>query len=295
MGTLIIVLASALAVIAAYVGVSAYIASVAVRARRLPLLFDPGLPHENVTFQSRLDGLLLRGWYFAAGLECIVIVNGGEQNRVDPVTDTLGLAADLVGAGYSVLLFDLRGRGESEGQASLLPNNDRDVAGAVDFMRERGHEQVYIMGFSSGGAAALHFAAGDPVAAVVSDSCFASVSGMFVRVLARRGCPHIMARALAWGASLMGRVVHGLEKMDPEAIVGRVGCPLFFIHGGMDSGVPVEDAYRLFRAVPNPVSFLWVVPGAEHTQSFRTARDEYVGRVTGFLAGVSRSSQQGAV
>ena len=287
-GTTTIIVAG-LSLVVVYLGISAYIASVAVRAPRLPVLFSPALPCEEVSFPSRTDDLLLRGWYFAAGPECVIVVSGGEQNRADPVTDTLGLAADLVKSGYAVLLFDLRGRGESAGQGSILPHNDRDVGGAVDFVRRRGHEDVKIIGFSSGAAAALLFASAESVTAVVSDSCFASAREAFVRELAKRGCPRVLAQVLSPGVSSMGRLVHGLKLMDPEAMAAQVTCPVFFIHGQRDSGVPVGDAYRLFQARRNPSNLLWVVPGAEHTQSYRMLPDEYVSRVVGFFAEVSRT------
>jgi len=279
-----------LSLAASYLAVSAYIASAAARVRRVPLVFNAELPHEEVSFPSRTDNLLLRGWYFAAGPDCAIIVNGGEQNRVDPVTGTLDLTADLVAAGYSVLLFDLRGRGESAGQGSILPHNDRDVGGAVDLVRLRGHRRVFIVAFSSGAAVTLALASVENVTAVVSDSCFASAREAFVRELARRGCPRALAYLLSPGVLLMARTVHSLDRIDPEIVVTRVTCPVFFIHGQSDSGVPVDDAYRLFKAARNPGNLLWIVPGAEHTQSYRTCRGDYLSRVTGFFAEVSRTS-----
>ena len=290
-----VVIVGGLSLVVAYLGISAYIASVAVRVPRLPVLFTPTLPYEEVNFPSRADEVLLRGWYFPAGPECIIVVNGGEQNRVDPVTDTLGLATDLVTSGYTVLLFDLKGRGESAGQGSVLPDNDRDVGGAVDFMRVRGHEDVKIIGFSSGAAATLLFACAESVTAVVSDSCFASAREAFTRELVKRGCPRVLARVLSPGVSAMGSVFNAVDQIDPEAMAAQVTCPVFFIHGQRDSGVPVGEAYRLFQAGRNPANLLWVVPGAEHTQSYRMVPDEYVRRVVGFFAEVSRTRRGSAL
>jgi len=281
-----------LSIIAAYLGLSAYIAGVAVRARRLPLMFSPEQPCVEVSFPSRMKDVLLRGWYFTAGPECIIIVNGGEQNRVDPVTDTLGLTRDLVVLGYSVLLFDLSGRGESGGQGSLFPCNDRDVGGAVDFMRRRSHEDIKIMGFSSGAAATLLFASREPVSAIVSDSCFASLSESFERELTKRGYPGILAQVLSPGVFFMSRAVHNMDLADPETVMGKVACPVFFIHGERDSGVPVSDAYRLFHEGRNSSNLLWAVPGAEHTQGYRIIRNEYLARVAGFFSEVSRTNQR---
>src|SRR3954451_14873023 len=77
----------------------------------------------------------------------------------------------LANAGYGVLLYDARGRGESAGHENAFGWRwDRDVRGAVDFLHASGVRHIGLLGLSTGAEAVVTEAASDPrVAAVVSD------------------------------------------------------------------------------------------------------------------------------
>ena len=119
---------------AIYIGTSTLGAATAMSIPRLPLNGSPasvGLTFQNVSFDSRVDKVSLDGWFIpSTGDAVLVIINGGFQNRIDPVVDTLSLAHDLQQKGYNILLFDLRGRGDSGGVAHSLSNENKDIGGA---------------------------------------------------------------------------------------------------------------------------------------------------------------------
>ena len=122
-----------------YLGISAYGAREAMTIPRLPLLYNGsslGVPFEDVTFKSRTDNVTLKGWFLPGeGSQVIIVVHGGFQNRIDDVVDTGHLAPALVARGYNVLLFDFRGRGESEGVGRSLSDIDQDIGGVVDYVK----------------------------------------------------------------------------------------------------------------------------------------------------------------
>lgn len=70
-------------------------------------------------------------------------------------------AASASAQGYHVLIFDLRGYGESEGERSSQAAPD-DLAAAVAFLREQGADRLVLIGAGLGGMAAIRVAAGDP-------------------------------------------------------------------------------------------------------------------------------------
>lgn len=256
---------------------------------RFPLDKTPdsvGLTYESVSFPSRSDSTLLRGWYLPGKRSLtLIIANGGAQNRVDAETGTLEISHDLVERGYNLLLFDFRGRGESEGDGYHLVHSEKDLGGAVDYLRKRFPSgSIGLMGFSTGAVAAITLASRERVAAVVSDTCFASVSNSLATKLAiESGIPRIITRVIAPMLFLIARILHGYRKVDPVSRVADISCPILFIQGDTDDLVPVSDARRLYRTSGNALDELWIVPGAGHTKSYKTEPIAFIEKVTGFL------------
>lgn len=271
----------------AYLAVSSYGAT-AMEVTRIPLEQSPeSVAYEDVAFPSRVDHLTLKGWYMPGGTFIIIVVTGGHQSRVNPVEGTLELSKDLVNAGYSILLFDLRGRGESEGRGLVLIHTERDIGGAVDYVKARGHSDIAILGFSAGAASALSLAAQEDIVAIISDSCFAQVAPVLVRAADEKGLPKWVIKVLSPGIFLMAKINYGYEKVDPVDIVAGVDCPILFIQGEADNLIPAKDAYKLLEASNNPSDRVWAVPNAGHCQAYNTDPSGYIARVKAFLGGVS--------
>ena len=126
-----------------------------------------GLPHERVAFPAS-DGVHLAGWYVPSrNGAAVVLVHGGGGDR----QGTILHARMLANAGYGVLLYDARGRGESAGHENAAGWQwDRDVRGAVSFLIRRGIDRIGLLGLSTGAEAVVTEAASDTrVEAVVAD------------------------------------------------------------------------------------------------------------------------------
>lgn len=135
-------------------------------------------PHETVTLHTR-DGLDLAGWYVPSkNGAAIVVVHGGGGDR----RGSRRHAAMLARHGYGVLLYDARGRGESEGS----PNADgwtwqADVDAALEFLSKRKDVdpgRIGGLGLSTGADVLLEAAAKEPrLRAVVLDGSTARSLG----------------------------------------------------------------------------------------------------------------------
>ena len=273
-----------------YIGLSVYGATAAMEIPHLPLNNSPasvGLAYEDVSFTSRDDGVVLRGWYLPSKRNSvIIIVHGGSQNRLDENVDTLGLAHDLVKKGYDLLLFDLRGRGESEGEGLALSNIERDIGGAVDYLEGEGYpsKRIYIIGFCSGAASACIFASQNSIGALVLDGCFATVHNMVTRQAELMGIPKFLVDFFAPGVLLMTNIIYGYDLVNPVDVVADVTCPILFIHEEHDELISWEEMHRLFRVSGNPANELWEVSDAEHSQSYKTHPAAYIEKVDNFLS-----------
>jgi pimeloyl-ACP methyl ester carboxylesterase len=273
-----------------YIGLSILGAILIMEIPRIPVNDSPasvGLTYSDVSFPTRGDHITLKGWYLPGqGDSAILVVHGGFQNRIDYDVDTLGLARELVKKGYNVLLFDLRGRGESEGKGLSLLNIERDIGGAVDYLNSRGYptESIGIIGFCSGAASSVIFASEETIGALVVDGCFASVRGMVTGQATSKRIPKFLLDLFIPGLSFTVKTFYGYEPIDPVNVLPNVTCPVLFIHEERDNLTSLEETYQLFKASKNPASEMWEVSATEHSQAYKMYPAQYVDKVDHFFA-----------
>lgn len=287
---LFIVLSLVLLLAVVFVGISVYLGFTMTRCERIPLADTPasfGLAYEDVSFPSAEDGLTLSGWLIPSTRSdrVVIMVHGADDNRADSSIGMLDIAAGLVDGGWSVLMFDLRGHGESAGErfsAGYL--EQRDIRGAVTFAESRGFTGIALFGFSMGAVSSLLAAPEAPaIDAVVSDSAYADLADIMEPQFAERtSFPSFFLHPLLVMVKLMFGVDFTAVK-PVEAVPSIAPRPVFFIHGDADEVVPVAHAGCLLEASENPEDIVWIVPGAEHVRSYYTVPEEYLARVLAFL------------
>jgi pimeloyl-ACP methyl ester carboxylesterase len=282
-----------LLLLVAYLGIAFLMVRGATSTDREPVEGHPadfGLAYEDVSFEARGGGPLLRGWYLDSASEgpALIFVHGiGGQRGGD---GAVALAAELVRAGYDVLLFDLRGHGESEGdRVSGGYFERRDVLGAYDLLIERGARPggVGIIGFSMGAGIAVMVAAQEPgIAAVVADSPFADVDDLIAQETAgKTPIPRFAVPLLLPPAKLIAEAFYDIDlgELVPERAAGELDYPVLVIHGEADTRIPVSHGRRVHDNAPAG-SELWTLPGVEHVDAYLKAPDEYVARLTRYFA-----------
>ncbi len=138
---------------------------------------------EEVHFRST-DGLTLGAWLVRGrpGMPAILLCHDLGETKAS----LMNLAIQLQGAGFTLLAFDFRGHGESEGNGSTLGAAEkRDVIGAIDYLRsvkEVDGRKVGVYGVGLGAHAAV-LAAADRHAlkVLVLDGLYPDVSYPLVR------------------------------------------------------------------------------------------------------------------
>ena len=275
--------------------VSYSMASGVTKLDRSPLEGHPteyGLPYENVSFSPRGDewnDIVLRGWLIEAERDELtaILVHGLNRNRTGD--NALELARRLFHRGFNVLLFDIRGHGESDGERLSAGYFEKwDVLGAYDFLVQRGAPpgKVGLLGWSLGGATALLASAEEPaIKAVVVDSSFADVHDLIAQETARATVfPQWVVPVFVPGMKIISRVLYGIDvgAVVPEKAAGTLGYPILVIHGEADERVPAEQSVRIYASAPVG-SELWLSPGSEHADAVIDAPDEYVERVDAYF------------
>jgi len=136
------------------------------------------IPHETVRLHTR-DGLDLSGWYVPSkNRAAIVVVQGGGGDR----RGSRRHAAMLARHGYGVLLYDARGRGESQGSPNATGWTwQADIDAALAFLSKRTDvdpNRIGGLGISTGADVLLEAAAKDlRLRAVVLDGSTARSLG----------------------------------------------------------------------------------------------------------------------
>jgi fermentation-respiration switch protein FrsA (DUF1100 family) len=196
---------------------------------------------------SAPDGTKLHGWYLAGANPQAVILfchgNGGNVTHRDELLRQLPQYVDV-----SILVFDYRGYGRSEGtpsESGVLA--DARAARAWLAARAGTREQdIVLWGESIGGAIAVDLAARDGARALILEDTFTSL-------------PEVAAYHYPW---LPVRwLMHG--KLNSLEAIRHYRGPLLMAHGDADTIVPYSFGERLFAAANEPKRFI-TQPSADH-------------------------------
>jgi alpha/beta superfamily hydrolase len=245
-----------------------------------------GLQAEDITFPSR-DGTRLSGWFFSANrpsTPAVILSHGHGRSRAE----LLPHARFLQNAGFAVLAFDYRHRGQSEGAAvSMGVGEQQDLLGAIDWMDRRDdidHARIAVSGLSMGSVIALLVAAQDErVRAVVAECPYADHQAIMTRALRHyyNLPPFPVAPLGRW--LVERRLGLSTDRARPLPVVGSIAPrQLFFIADGEDAVVGPEEALKLFEAAGEPKRY-WFIPAAAHARGWQAAPDEYEAHVLDFL------------
>lgn len=197
-----------------------------------------GLPYEEIRLRTS-DGLALGAWWVPSekARGALVFSHGNAGNVADRL-DQIRLFHDL---GLSVLIYDYRGYGRSEG-SPLEAGTYRDMEAAEEHViRDRSvpRNRLVLYGESLGGAVAVEAASRNAPAALILESTFTSIADM-----AARHYPWLPAR---WLLTI---------RYDSLAKIRSVRCPLLILHSPEDEIVPFAMGRLLFAGAPGPKRFV---------------------------------------
>jgi pimeloyl-ACP methyl ester carboxylesterase len=252
---------------------------------------DHGLAWEPFTVIA-LDGVQLAGWVVTPLVPrgTAVVFHGLRGSR----DQTLARVVLLVRAGFRCVAIDFRGHGLSGGWATSFGYHEaRDVAAALDLVRQRWPERpIALLGMSMG-AAAICFAAehARSCQAIVLESLYHDIASAFTVRLTKqypfwfRPLVPGIVRLTEW------RLGVRLKQVIPAEYIGKLApAPVLLLTGSEDDHASPAEAHRLFDRCGEPRE-LWIAPGASHCDVLETAGKAYEERVLEFLdrylAGIS--------
>lgn len=222
-----------------------------------------GLSYEDVSLQTT-DGVRLHGWFIPAKeARATLLFFHGNAGNISHRLDSLRIFNDL---GLSVLIFDYRGYGKSEGSPSE-PGTRQDALAAWRYVTQvRGvrPDDVVLFGRSLGAAMAAWLATQHRPGALILESAFTSVPDM--------------AADLYWWlpARYLARFDYATKDYLKQA-----NCPVLVIHSPDDEIIPFRHGEALYAAAHEPKQLLRLT--GSHNEGFLMSGATYTRGLDEFL------------
>lgn len=224
---------------------------------------DIGLAFDDVTLETQ-DGVKLHAWYVPARNERgFLLFCHGNAGNVSHRLDSIRIFNRV---GLSVLIFDYRGYGRSEGK----PDEEGtylDAEAAWNYLvneRRVSADKIVYFGRSLGSAVAADTALRHAGGALIIESGFTSVPAYGQRLF-----PFLPVRILA------------RYKYATIDKVGKISIPKLFIHSPDDEVIPFDHGKALFDKAAMPKEFLQIRGG--HNDGFLLSGQLYVDGIDRFL------------
>jgi len=221
------------------------------------------LPFDEITLQTA-DGVHISAWFIPAPqAKGFLIFCHGNAGNISHRLDSIRLFHEM---NLSVLIFDYRGYGRSEGEPTEK-GTYLDAEAAYDFLvKVKGVApyRIIVFGRSLGSAVAAELAMRRDAGALIIESGFTSVPD-----LGRIFFPHMPVKFIS-------RFHYAtIDK------VGRLHLPKLFIHSPDDEIVPYVQGRKLFETACEPKEFL-IIRG-DHNGGFLMSGDSYLHGIEKFL------------
>lgn len=223
-----------------------------------------GLSFEEVRIKTT-DGLTIAAWHIPVpDAKAVLLFCHGNGGNISHRLDSIRIFHDL---GLSVLIFDYRGYGRSEGTPAEK-GTYLDAEAAWNFLvKDKGIDpaRIVIFGRSLGSAVAAELAMRRKAGALIIESGFTSIPD-----LGRKYYPYMPV-------SLITRFHYAtIDKVSSLAL------PKLFIHSPDDEVIPYEQGVRLFEAADDPKEFLKL--RGDHNEGFLQSGDLYINGLQQFIS-----------
>lgn len=175
------------------------------------------------------------------------------HGNAEDLGDTRPILERIRRAGFAIFAYDYRGYGTSQGTPTEQ-NTYRDIDAAYEYLTtqlKKSPSEIIVYGRSVGGGPSIYLASRQPVAGLILESTFTSVFRVVTRI-----------------------PLYPFDRFPNRDRIGKVHCPVLFIHGTRDRVIPFWHSQELFRHANEPRQLL-AVEGADHNDVMLVAGEQY--------------------
>ena len=231
------------------------------------LLADPsaiGLDFESVYLETE-DGVKLSAWFIPSdNARGVILFCHGNAGNISHRLESIEIFHQL---GLSVLIFDYRGYGQSEGSPTEQ-GTYQDAEAAWRYLvetRQLEPAQIIIFGRSLGGAVAAWLAQSQRPGALILESTFTSVPDIAATLY-----PYLPFRLLS------------RFQYNTAEYLGGVDCPVLIVHSRDDEIMPFSHGRQLFEIAGEPKELLEI--SGTHNEGFITSGENYEQGLNAFIS-----------
>jgi uncharacterized protein len=226
---------------------------------------DWNLEYED-TWCETADQVRIHAWLVPAeNSDALILFCHGNAGNISHRLDNV---SRLHAIGLSVLIFDYRGYGHSEGRITEkgLYLDSEAAHDAARKYADQNKLKLIIFGRSLGGVAAVHLASGRACDGLILESTFTNFDAM--------AAEHFPVPFLK---NQLGNKFNSLGK------IGMVSAPILFFHGDVDEIVPYRLGRELYGAAQAPKEFV-TISGAGHNDTYFVSGKEYFEKIKLFIS-----------
>ena len=240
-----------------------------------------GREYQPITLVNEQEDIHLSGWYMPSeNGAAIILLHGFGSNRLE-----MKSRADILARhGYGVLLYDLRGHGESGGDERAFGWRDvEDVKTALEFLskcEEVDPNRIGILGFSIGGQIAIRATAeNEQIKAIIADDPgFVTVDDAPRPTNAKEKIMYLVSWIDGRSVSLWTGIP--IPAGVPEKIREISPRPIMFIDTGQ---AEARVLVRYFYEIADEPKELWEIPETYHGGQLEARPLEYEEKMITFF------------
>ncbi len=259
---------------------------------------ESGPQPEDVSFTTS-DGLALKGWWVNGRSDITVIMahsfgasrsgwegedSKGNTHRIDWRPSIAALQA----RGYSVLAFDHRACGESEGELTYFGKLEAlDIVAAVEHCCARGAAKIGFIGYSSGANAALRALRILAPRRDISLACIAISLYWYERMIraSTRFFTTVPLFMLPLVKKATAEVVgfNPMAEINPAKVLPEVKAPVLLVNAEVDEIADLADIRAIHAARPKG-SALHILASEDRFAAYHYV-EHHIDKVAEFLEG----------
>lgn len=223
--------------------------------------------HSQSLYLKSEDNLSLHSYYIKQKSHTYIIMVHGYRGDGPSIISPI---KNMYKEGYNLLIPELRGHGQSEGNYIGMGIDDRkDILKWIEYIIEKDkNASIVLYGVSMGGATVMNVAGEKlpkQVKAIIEDCGYTSVLDIFKTHIDTSKLENRIALYMTNIVTQI-RAGYNLKEVEPILQIQKSQIPILFIHGEQDDFVPFDMMNQLYEVASCPKEKL-IIKEANHANS----------------------------